>query len=68
MAKAKAIGKKRGSEQQRILAKGKDRPNPRGRVEDEQDAVNAGDLGAQIARGVVEQATECARRHAFRSW
>ena len=68
MPQAKTIGKKRGPQQQRVLAKREDRPNPRGHIEDEQDAVDAGDLGAEIACGVVEQATECACHHGSWSW
>ena len=54
MPQAEAVGEQGRAEQQRIMAKRKHRPKPCRRVEQQQDAVDAGDFASYIACGIVE--------------
>jgi hypothetical protein len=55
VAQAEAVGQQRRPQQQRIMAKRHDCPQPGRRVEREQNSVDAEDLAAQVGGCVVEQ-------------
>ena len=55
VAQAERVGEESGADQHRIIAERHQRPNPRQHVRDDQNAIEAGDLAAQIRVLVVEQ-------------
>ena len=65
MTKSKTVGKKRGAQQHREMAQGKNGPQPGRSVEDQQDAVDAEHLASGVAGCVAEQRPQD-RSHAIR--
>ena len=49
MPQAETIGEQGGAEQQGIMTKRNQRPKPGGRVEQQQDAVDASDFASHVA-------------------
>ena len=62
VAQAEAVGQQRRAQQQRIMAKRHDRPQPGRHVERKENPVDADDLAAQVGRSVVEKSPQNAHR------
>jgi hypothetical protein len=68
VTQAKSIGEQRGSEQNRLLAKRDQRPDPCQNVRDDRNGEDPGCLQARIRRIVVERAPDFPRHAALIYW
>jgi hypothetical protein len=62
VAQAKAVSQQRRAQQQRIMAKRHNRPQPGGGIEDEENSVDADDFAPEVSRSIVEQPPQRACR------